>query len=142
MYEQNANSDHFQENPHRYRPNGNMLATTALICAILGIVSVCCLYGAFVFGGLAIVFGLLSRGSRKKTFGPARTAIWIGTIALIISAVITAVSFVSLIRQYGSLENLINTYTYTLEKSLGIDPEDSEDTTPGLFDENNVQDWL
>ena len=53
----------------------NGLAVAALICSVLSIVSVCCLYGAFVFGGLAIIFALLSRGARKKTYGAARTAL-------------------------------------------------------------------
>ena len=85
MYEQNENpwndsqNQQNQQEPFRRNPApgnaSNGLAVAALICSILSIVSVCCLYGAFVFGGLAIIFALLSRGSRKKAAGPARTAL-------------------------------------------------------------------
>ena len=76
MYEQNENpwndsqNQQNQQEPFRRNPApgnaSNGLAVAALICSILSIVSVCCLYGAFVFGGLAIIFALLSRGSRKS----------------------------------------------------------------------------
>ena len=66
MYEQNENpwndpqdSQSQQEMYHRNPEPGNAsngLAVAALICSVLSIVSVCCLYGAFVFGGLAIIF--------------------------------------------------------------------------------------
>ena len=99
MYEQNENpwndpqdSQSQQEMYHRNPEPGNAsngLAVAALICSVLSIVSVCCLYGAFVFGGLAIIFALLSRGARKKTYGAAHTALLIGTAGVLISVVIT-----------------------------------------------------
>ena len=95
MYEQNENpwndpqdSQSQQEMYHRNPEPGNAsngLAVAALICSVLSIVSVCCLYGAFVFGGLAIIFALLSRGARKKTYGAARTALLMGTAGVLIS---------------------------------------------------------
>ena len=96
-------------------------AVAALICSILSIVSVCCLYGAFVFGGLAIIFALLSRGSRKKAVGPARTALLLGTAGVLISVVITIGSFISVSRQYGGFDKFLERYTYTLEQNFGID---------------------
>ena len=93
MYEQNENpwndpqdSQSQQEMYHRNPEPGNAsngLAVAALICSVLSIVSVCCLYGAFVFGGLAIIFALLSRGARKKTYGAAHTALLIGTAGVL-----------------------------------------------------------
>ena len=104
MYEQNENpwndpqdSQSQQEMYHRNPEPGNAsngLAVAALICSVLSIVSVCCLYGAFVFGGLAIIFALLSRGARKKTYGAARTALLMGTAGVLISVVITIGSFI------------------------------------------------
>lgn len=111
MYEQNTN-----------RTSGNTLATLSLVCAIIGIISSCCLYAAFVFGGLAIVFGLLSRGSAKRTFGQAKAGVRIGILAVVISTVITVGSFASAIHKAGSLENLIDSYTQTFENIFGTDP--------------------
>lgn len=118
MYEQNTN--------RTPRPVSNTLSTLSLVCAIIGIVSSCCLYAAFVFGGLAIVFGLLSRGSAKRPSGQAKVAVRIGILAVVLSCVITIGSFVSAIRKAGSFQNLIDTYTQTIEKILGTDPLDSE----------------
>lgn len=130
MYEQNENPWGTNEAPRPPQPGGNMLATAALICSILAIVSSCCLYGAFVFGGLAIILGLLSRGTKKSAQSPARTAIWLGIAAVILSAVITAASLVSAIRQFGSFQKLLDSYTYTIEKYLDLDP----DAEPGTDD--------
>lgn len=141
MYEQNENPWGNQQQQDPYRSSGrnssNLLATAALICAILGIVSVCCLYGAFIFGSLAIVFGLLSRGARKKAIGTARTAILIGTAAILVSIVITVASFMTVIAQYGSFKNFLDAYTYTLENNFGIDLDPSEDLPTDFYGESD-----
>ena len=131
MYKQNENpwndsdNQQNQQNPFQRDPvpgnASNGLAVAALICSILSIVSVCCLYGAFVFGGLAIIFALLSRGTRKKTVGAAHTALLLGAAGVLISVVITIGSFVSVSRQYGGFDKFLERYTYTLEHNFGID---------------------
>ena len=131
MYEQNNNPwNDSWEQPNQQDPNyhnsapgnaSNGLAAAALICSILSIVSVCCLYGAFIFGGLAIIFALLSRGKRKKATGAARTALFLGTAGLLISLVITIGSFITVSRQYGGFDKFLERYTYTLEHDFGID---------------------
>lgn len=145
MYEQNENPWGNQRPPYQ-QPNqdpssrgsaSNLFATAALVCAILGIVSVCCLYGAFIFGGLAIIFGLLSRGARKKAMGTARTAVLIGTAAVLISVFITAMSFISLISQYGSFQNLMDVYTYTLEHNFGIDLTPDGDSPTNFYGDSD-----
>ncbi len=131
MYEQNENpwndsqNQQNQQNPFYRNPApgnaSNSLAVAALICSILSIVSVCCLYGAFIFGGLAIIFALLSRGARKKATGAARTALLLGTAGVLISVVITIGSFITVSRQYGGFDKFLERYTYTLEHNFGID---------------------
>ena len=153
MYEQNENpwndsqNQQNQQEPFRRNPApgnaSNGLAVAALICSILSIVSVCCLYGAFVFGGLAIIFALLSRGSRKKAAGPARTALLLGTAGVLITVS----------RQYGGFDKFLERYTYTLEHNFGIDlnPNGSDSNTDNgnnnsgsdsIFDLNGSQEAL
>lgn len=128
MYEQNENpwndsqnqKDSFYRNPAPGNAS-NGLAAAALICSILSIVSVCCLYGAFIFGGLAIIFAMLSKGARKKATGAARTALFLGTAGVLISVVITIGSFITVSRQYGGFDKFLERYTYTLEHNFGID---------------------
>lgn len=141
MYEQNENPwQNHQQTPQSPSSRGNasnLFATAALVCAILGIVSVCCLYGAFVFGGLAVIFGLLSRGTRKKTVGTAKTAILIGITAVLISVFITVMSFISAINQYGSFRNFWDAYTYTLENNFGIDLTPEGDSSTGFYGDSD-----
>ena len=128
----------------------NGLAVAALICSVLSIVSVCCLYGAFVFGGLAIIFALLSRGARKKTYGAAHTALLIGTAGVLISVVITIGSFITVSRQYGGFDKFLERYTYTLEQNFGIDLDPGSDNSStdngsdgtSIFDNNGSGDYL
>ena len=157
MYEQNENpwndpqdSQSQQEMYHRNPEPGNAsngLAVAALICSVLSIVSVCCLYGAFVFGGL---FALLSRGARKKTYGAAHTALLIGTAGVLISVVITIGSFITVSRQYGGFDKFLERYTYTLEQNFGIDLNPGSDNSgtdngsngTSIFDNNGSGDYL
>lgn len=160
MYEQNNNPwNDSWEQPNQQDPNyrnpapgnaSNGLAVAALICSILSIVSVCCLYGAFIFGGLAIIFALLSKGKRKKTTGAARTALCLGTAGLLISLVITIGSFITVSRQYGGFDKFLERYTYTLEHDFGIDLNPgSDDSSTGddfgsdsILNDNGTGDYL
>ena len=133
-------------------PNREMHPTVwlSLPCSVLSIVSVCCLYGAFVFGGLAIIFALLSRGARKKTYGAARTALLMGTAGVLISVVITIGSFITVSRQYGGFDKFLERYTYTLEQNFGIDLNpgsnnsgtDNGSNGTSIFDNNGSGDYL
>lgn len=150
MYEQNENpwgdpqDSQNQQEPYQRNPvpgtASNGLAAAALICSILSIVSVCCLYGAFVFGGLAITFALLSRGARKKTGGTAHTALLLGTAGVLISVVITIGSFITVSRQYGGFDKFLERYTYTLEQNFGIDltPGSDHSGTDNGSDNNSI----
>ena len=108
------------------------------------------LYGAFVFGGLAIIFALLSRGARKKTYGAAHTALLIGTAGVLISVVITIGSFITVSRQYGGFDKFLERYTYTLEQNFGIDLNPGSDNSgtdngsngTSIFDNNGSGDYL
>lgn len=119
MYEQYENPRPGQEPPYRpSRHNGNSLGSAALICAILGIVLCCTFYGGVVLGGLAIVLGLLSRGGRKHAVPPGKGAIYIGLASVCLSVLILTVSFITVIHQFGSIENFLNAYMNTLNSYL------------------------
>lgn len=141
MYEQNGTPWQDQQQPNQNQPSrgnaSNLFATAALVCAILGVVSMCCLYGAFIFGGLAVTFGLLSRGARKKAVGTARTSILLGTTAILISIFITTISFVNVISQYGSFQNFLDAYTYTLEQNFGIDLNPTGDSPTNFYGDSD-----
>lgn len=131
MFDPNENRfgdpvDQFTRPP---RKPASSMAMAAIACAIIAILSVFTVIGAILFGTLAIIFALLSRGSRLKFERPAKYALYVGIIALFISAVIMIFSVVFTIREYGSFENYYRIYLNTLEQNYGIDidPYDSAD---------------
>ena len=142
MYEQNENpwndsqNQQNQQEPFRRNPApgnaSNGLAVAALICSILSIVSVCCLYGAFVFGGLAIIFALLSRGSRKKAAGTGSYRIVAGHRRCSHQCSDHNRKFLSLsVVSMVGFDKFLERYTYTLEHNFGIDlnPNGSDSNT-------------
>ena len=98
----------------------------------------------------AIIFALLSRGARKKTYGAAHTALLIGTAGVLISVVITIGSFITVSRQYGGFDKFLERYTYTLEQNFGIDLDPGSDNSStdngsdgtSIFDNNGSGDYL
>lgn len=102
----------------------NMLSLAALVSAILGIVTFCCIYSAVIFGTLAIVLGLLSRGSANRPCSQARIAICIGIIALILTAVLNIYSYTVMIHEYGSLQNAIDASYEIMENAFGASVPD------------------
>lgn len=103
--------------------NTNGFSLLSLICSILGIVTFCCIYSALVFGALAILFGLLSRGSAKHPCSQAKTGIRLGIIALALTAALNIYSYFSMIQQYGSIQNALNASYTMLEDMTGMDLE-------------------
>ncbi len=101
------------------RPIGkiNALSLASLIFAVLGIVTMCCIYSGIVFGALAVLFGLLSRGQARRASTQGRIGIVFGALAIFASIFLTVYSYVSLIREYGSLENAMNA-TYTMFEDM------------------------
>lgn len=85
----------------------NTFSTLALILGILGLVTMCCLYTGLIFGGLAIIFGLLSRGNARKCCGQAQAGVILGTIAIIATVALFAGIFVTTMHQYGGIDNFM-----------------------------------
>lgn len=109
MYGQN---DYPQPEPQYRQPQKNpsqTLAAGALVCAVLGILTSFVGIG-FIFGGLAVMLALLSRGSDRLEPGTARASFFLGILGIVISLVILAVSAATIFSQYGSLENYYNSY--------------------------------
>ena len=91
--------------------------------AVGSIFSCSMIYSAYLLGGLAILFALLSRGA-QMTFRPrAKWAIIIGIIGIVLSTVLFVVSFLYLLEQYGSIEGILregsNMMGIDFEKEFG-----------------------
>jgi hypothetical protein len=127
-----------QVNHNNYYSNNqpNAMATAALVLGILAIVSVCCIYGSYIFGGIAITLGLLSRGNHKKLSPKALIGVIVSIVGMLLSTVVIVMLSVSLLSKYDSIDDFMIDYESYYESLYGDDfPFDSE-----LFDfENDTQ---
>jgi len=79
----------------------NHMAAASLVMGILGLLGCCCCYGGFLFGGLGILFALLSR-TEKHFEGQAKAGLILSSIAMALSLLVLA-SFLALILADGGL---------------------------------------
>ncbi len=113
----------------------NKMATAALVLGILAIVSICCIYGSYIFGGIAITLGLLSRGKDNKLSSKALTGTILSIIGMIISTVIIVILCIRLFASYDSVDDFIDDYEtyyeslYGEESFFDTDEFDYEDDT-------------
>lgn len=89
------------------RTQGNTFSTLALVCSVLGLVTMCVGVTTLFFAGLSIIFALLSRGSADHVCPQARAGIVISIISLIALVALYAFSFSTIIQQYGSLNDFL-----------------------------------
>lgn len=98
------------------QPNG--MATAALVLGILSIISICCIYGSYIFAGIAITLGLLSRGKNKLNTN-ALIGIILSIIGMVISTVVIVISTVVLLSSYDSMDDFMNDYESYYEEFYG-----------------------
>lgn len=134
-----ANNNFYSNN----QPNG--MATAALVLGILAIVSFCCIYGSYIFGGIAITLGLLSRGKEKKLSNNALIGVILSIVGMVISTIII-VAYVILFMSTDAIDTYMQEYETIYEDIYGEDfPFDSDkfnyeyDTQPG---ESNLPNTL
>ncbi len=117
-------------------PNG--LATGALVLGILSVVSVCCIYGSWIFGGIGITLGLLSRGKEKKMSTNAMVGVITSIVGIVLSVVVLAYSIVTVVKSFGDngFMKYLEEYQKLLEEETDLD-EDYWDYWNSLFDEDS-----
>lgn len=93
------------------------MESRAYTMAFLSILSCAFVYTGLIFGSLAIIFALLSKGGLTKLNSRAKAAIFIGTIGIMISIGIASYSVYHVLTQYGSFEAYFQYYF----ESRGID---------------------
>ena len=97
----------------------NYFEMFAFVFAIASIISCTVIYTAYIFGGLAILFALLSRGAQMKFSPKAKRALLVGIFGIVLATVIFVASFLFLLNEYGSIEGILRAGS----EMLGIDFE-------------------
>lgn len=100
-----------QQGDRRSRP----MTTAAVILSTISISTVCCIYLSLICGVLGIIFALLSKGGELTMSQNAKTALWISIFAIVLTISLVAVSFLTVIIQYGSVEAFWKAYMEMVE---------------------------
>ena len=108
--------NHFFQN--KVKPN--YFEAVAFGLAIASLLSCTVIYTAYLFGGLAILFALLSRGAQMNFTRKSKLSLIIGIGGIILSTVLFVVTFIILLEEYGSLEGILRAGS----EMLGIDFEE------------------
>lgn len=102
-----------------YSNKQNTMVTASLVLGILAVISICCVYGSYIFGGIAITLALLSRGKNTKLSTNAFISIILSVIGMIISTIIIVVIMYTAISSYGSFDNFIDNFDTYYEEIYG-----------------------
>lgn len=116
----------------------NAMATAALVLGILAIISICCVYGSYLFGGIAITLGLLSRGKNAKLSTNALIGTILSIIGMIISTVIIVIAVISIMFSYGSVDDFIQEYESYYEEIYGENFPFNSDSFNYDYDDNST----
>lgn len=133
------NNNHYGGSPSPCTA-GSSLANAAMIMGILAIVTAMFLpiYLPSIFGSLAILFALLSRGNARKLEGKAITGITCGTIGIGLYVIIFTSYSILLFSQPDIMTDTAKMYDDIIEQMYGVPSEDifgesMEDMMKDLF---------
>lgn len=75
--------------------------------AIASLLSCTVIYTSYMFGALAILFALLSRGAQMKLSTKAKRSVIIGVAGILLSTFLFIATFLFLLEEYGSIEGIL-----------------------------------
>lgn len=130
-----AQNEPGQPNPHmqqvppgRFMPDGSSkgFATASLVLGVIAIISAFTMtvLPPVIFGSLAIILGLLSRGSQRHLSGHALGGVATAAGALVLNLLICIFSFVMVFSNPDTTKEYLNMLNQTYEEMLGISLED------------------
>lgn len=94
------------------------MAIASMVLAIAGLVMGCCVYPAIIFGSLAIILALLSRGGEMTTNGYAKAGLILGCIAIVFGILFFIYGLITVLVQFGGFEGYMN-YIEELMEDMG-----------------------
>lgn len=92
------------------------MAIASMALAIAGLVMGCCIYPAIIFGALAVILALLSRGGEMTTNGYAKAGLIMGGIAIVFGILFLIYGLVTLFVQFGGIEGYMDYVEELMEK--------------------------
>lgn len=105
-------------NPSYIEKRSQSMAIASMAMGIAGLVLGCCIYPAIIFGSLAIIFALLSRGGEMTTNGYGKAGLILGVIAIIFGILFLIYGLFTLYVQFGGIEGYLN-YIEEMMEGMG-----------------------
>lgn len=104
--------------PQNTDRTSNGLAIVSLVLGIVSIVLSCCVFGGFLFGALALIFALLSRGKEHKFDGMAIAGIVTSIVGMLLGIAFLILVIVDVAVTSGGkgFESIIQYYEQQLEQ--------------------------
>lgn len=114
-------------NTRPMQSQANIFAIASLIFGVLSLITCLIIYLTVFFGCLSIIFAILSRQEALKMPGSSQAGCVLSTVAMILSAVLTAISFAYLIYLFGwetvqNPEELLRQYSEYMKTLGGMTP--------------------
>lgn len=94
-----------------YQIASSNMAAASVILGIISIITSCCVYTTLIMAPVGIILALLSRGENIKMTAQAKVGIVLCIISYAVLIILIAYTFLTLIAQHGSFDNVINYYT-------------------------------
>lgn len=94
------------------------MSVASLVMGILGLALSCCVYPAIIFGSLAIIFALLSRGGEMQMNSYGKAGLVLGIIGMAVGVIFIFYSLMTILTQFGGFDGYIN-YIEDIMKDMG-----------------------
>lgn len=94
------------------------MSVASMILGILGLIMCCCIYPAIIFGSLALIFALLSRGGEMTMNSYAKAGMVLGIIGIVLGILLLIYAFVTVLTEFGGIEGYID-YIEDIMENMG-----------------------
>lgn len=115
---------YYREPAPSFRNPGLTMATVSLFLGIASFFTIMSVFLPFLFGGLAILFALLSKGYGKRMLNQARIGLICGIGGLCVTVSLLASSAVMLLKNPDMLTDIGRKYDEAIESMYGESTEE------------------
>lgn len=127
-YNNNQNFYNYPPQNNGYIPQrNNSFITLSLISGITAIVSALSIFFPFIFGGLGILFALLSKGNDVQMTGRAKAGLATSILGMVISAFILIASCIIVFSNPEGRDLFLEEYNRAYEQQYGTSFEEDFD---------------
>lgn len=92
------------------------MAIASMVIGIAGMVMSCCIYPAIIFGSLALLLAILSRGGKMTFSNYAKAGIILGILAIVCGILFLTISLITIYVEFGGFEGYMQYIEEMLEE--------------------------